>query len=612
MQIESIRAQTDGDFQCLVQDDASPIEWSEKIRALCAEDSRFVFRRNQSRLGVFHNFEEGLRHAPKNAEFVCYCDQDDIWTPRKLERQRAVLSDPQVMLCHTDLEVIDGQGVKLHPSCFLLEGRNVKDYSLPQIILRNSVTGCTLAFRASLLPRLLPFPFQGLQPRFHHDLWTALCATQYGRIVALPEALVRYRQHGRNLLGVESSASNRRSLVEILHHIRPAPVAYLRELEFEWTRRLEWIEELLRRSPVSPRPEARVDALIDWTQRSEGSLHMLRFVAAHLDAKDPIAGIGPSVLLGRLYNGALRARGHLGADLRRVLDRFDPPRDSASTPATTPRLLCGQSWCRYRELKPLTLSVEGKTVCLFAQFDRDGIIEDYVIHHLSALREAGVIVVLVTTASYLASDDIEKIAPHCAAIIERENIGLDFGSWRTAMLVYPQVLGSGTLLFANDSVYGPMSPLRPLLDRMAATDCDFWGITESLQIRSHHQSYFLGFHRRCLRSQVFGDYCNDIALLSDKGQIIQQYEVGMKERLTAGGLRGAVLVPMGARHENPTLHRWREILKAGAPYLKVQLLRENPLCQSVEDWPDIVRAHGYDPALIDRHLRRLTLPGSLR
>ncbi len=338
-QLDSLARQTDGDFQCLVQDDASPPELGEQIAAACSliGDGRFHYRRNPARLGVFHNFERGLYQTPAEASYLCYCDQDDLWQPHKLARQRAVLSDPTVSLCHTDLEVMDESGNTLHPSCFEFENREVTDYSLPQLILRNSVTGCTLAFRATLLPRLLPFPHQGPAPRFHHDHWTALCATQVGRIVPLFEPLVRYRQHGGNVLG--AGAVQRRWPAELGHlrQLLRVPCLHLAGCEPEWTRRAEFIAELLQRAPRSGEPEspdlAQLQALRDWTQRSSGSAYLLRYVLPHLfRPSDPLAEVAFPVVLGKLYNVARRAGASLAQRARRplqraqaILDRFDPP-----------------------------------------------------------------------------------------------------------------------------------------------------------------------------------------------------------------------------------------------------------------------------------------------
>ena len=169
------------------------------------------------------------------------------------------------------------------------------------------------------------------------------------------------------------------------------------------------------------------------------------------------------------------------------------------------RQLGNRLWCGYRELKPLERSLAGQKVCLFAHFDRDGLMEEYVVYHLERLAQAGILTLLVTAAPAVAADQVreKKISPYCAAILHRENLGLDFGSWRTAMLAYPQVLDCSTLLLANDSVYGPIGARRldQVLAQMAATGCDFWGITESLEVRSHYQSYFSGFIKAACAAQ---------------------------------------------------------------------------------------------------------------
>lgn len=303
-QIESIRAQTDPDFQCLIHDDASPPELVDEIRSLVASDPRFRVHRSPSRLGVFHNFEAALAHTPPEAEFICYCDQDDIWDPTKLARQRAVLADPDVALCHSDLEIMDEQRTTLHPSCFEFEARNVQDYDLPQLLFRNSVTGCTAAFRASLLSQILPFPEQDIRPAYHHDLWTALNATLVGRIVALREPLVRYRQHERNVIGAEprdAAASPRKPLLKQLRSLAPELQAYASE----WRLRQGLITELLRRVPNNVRPEARLDQVRAWIQTT-GSLSLWRYVSAHRHEHDSLAAVAPRILWGRLIDVGLQ------------------------------------------------------------------------------------------------------------------------------------------------------------------------------------------------------------------------------------------------------------------------------------------------------------------
>jgi hypothetical protein len=82
---------------------------------------------------------------------------------------------------------------------------------------------------------------------------------------------------------------------------------------------------------------------------------------------------------------------------------------------------------------------------------------------------------------------------------------------------------------------------------------------------------------------------------------IYRYEHGIFERSVEAGLRCVALFPSSDRR-NPTLTRWRSLIEEGFPYVKVGLLRDNPFGADLSDWQDVLRKHGYDPAIAARHL----------
>ena len=90
-QVESLRAQTDERWVCVVSDDASAPEHFERIRAELGDDPRFLLSRSEERLGFYRNFERALALAPAEAELIALCDQDDRWHPDKLAVLRAAL-----------------------------------------------------------------------------------------------------------------------------------------------------------------------------------------------------------------------------------------------------------------------------------------------------------------------------------------------------------------------------------------------------------------------------------------------------------------------------------------------------------------------------------------
>ena len=207
-------------------------------------------------------------------------------------------------------------------------------------------------------------------------------------------------------------------------------------------------------------------------------------------------------------------------------------------------------------------------------------------------------IVLVSTAEALRPDSFARVAPLCAAVLTRLNVGLDFGSWRAALDAYPWLVDAELLVLANDSVYGPLGNLDPLFAAMNEQACDFWGMTEARQPRFHLQSYFLAFKRRCLASDAFRAFFAEVAFLSDKQQVIDEYELTLAGRLAASGLRWAAVAPgveLGWRGINPMHQLWRSTLEGGVPFVEIELLRDNPLHADLRRWEPLLRRRfGYD------------------
>jgi glycosyltransferase involved in cell wall biosynthesis len=208
-QISSLKNQTYKNWKCIVVDDNSNDQKFQNILDVIAGDSRFEVHRNNANMGSFKTFERALTLLPEDVELVCYCDQDDIWIPTKLEIQMAAFEDPKVFLVHTDQSLIDEKSRVFAASCWTLEGRSVLHATTDLLMFRNLITGCTTMFRRDVLKTALPFyPLRPLAKMYHHDMWVAMHACVHGKVIGLKEPLVLYRQHGGNLVGVSSLRRN--------------------------------------------------------------------------------------------------------------------------------------------------------------------------------------------------------------------------------------------------------------------------------------------------------------------------------------------------------------------------------------------------------------------
>lgn len=278
-----------------------------------------------------------------------------------------------------------------------------------------------------------------------------------------------------------------------------------------------------------------------------------------------------------------------------------------------------------------SLDVTGvRRLAIFMHFDAGGAVHGYVRHYLQALRNAGLDIVFVSNAPRLQPEAMAAIAPLCRAVVRRRNVGLDFGAWRDCWLALAGRAGLETLVLANDSVYGPIHPLAPLIARADPTQADVWGATDNWEGRPHLQSYFLVIHARALRHPAFDAFWRGVRPVGSKRWIVNRYEIGLTRALEAAGLRCAALFPYralaeqvaaadpaddhgravaamvrGGRPLNPTHFFWdRLIADAGFPFLKRDLLTRNQQAiPTLSGWRRVIASvSGYDTGLIDRHL----------
>ena len=192
-QVESLRAQTDRRWVCVISDDDSSPARFEQLRAVVAGDERFVVERSERRLGFYRNFERALRMAPREAGLLALCDQDDRWHPDKLEVLRGALGDAQ--LVYSDQRLVDAEGRVLRET--LWQGRRNNHTNLASLLVANTITGAATLFRREVAELALPFPdTPGLQ---FHDHWLGLVALAAGDIAYVDRPLYDYVQHGAGL-----------------------------------------------------------------------------------------------------------------------------------------------------------------------------------------------------------------------------------------------------------------------------------------------------------------------------------------------------------------------------------------------------------------------------
>lgn len=211
-QVDSILPQLGDDDELIISDDGSTDDTLSVLKGI--NDCRIKIVPNNAGIhGVVPNFENALRHA--TGDIVFFSDQDDIWAENKVKVVAKALQNADLVV---------------HDALIMDKDDNVSDvnyYSLrmPHLgfwnnLYKNSFMGSCMAFRASLLPKVLPFPKHILW----HDMWIGLMTSRIGRVKFIDDKLLYYRRHGGNVsaTGERSTFSKRKQLeyrLQMLYYV---------------------------------------------------------------------------------------------------------------------------------------------------------------------------------------------------------------------------------------------------------------------------------------------------------------------------------------------------------------------------------------------------------
>lgn len=185
----------------------------------------------------------------------------------------------------------------------------------------------------------------------------------------------------------------------------------------------------------------------------------------------------------------------------------------------------------------------GKRVAVFAAYDRENKVQQYVLTYLKFLREAAQKIVVVYDNDLPESEKC-KILPYADEVIARAHGEYDFGSYKRG---YQYVCDQGWLaaadefILCNDSCFC-LKSLAPAFAKKAGVDCDFWAATKNHVPKPHLQSFFLVFRKPVFLSAQFRDFLLAVRKQRSIDDIIEQYEIGLSQMLYSCGFKESSVV----------------------------------------------------------------------
>ena len=255
-------------------------------------------------------------------------------------------------------------------------------------------------------------------------------------------------------------------------------------------------------------------------------------------------------------------------------------------------------------------SAEGtppRRICLFAAYDADGLVDDYVVTYLRELSRHADVYYLAD--GVLEPRQLERLADVTAGAWSVPHGGYDFGSFSMLardLVGWDVVDAYDELLLANDSCF----LLRPLDEVFATMDeraCDWWSLQATTMEHDenyfrddspmplaeakerflgqrhlsdvrylHLSSYFLVFRRPVLADRGFRWRLDTVVPQEAKGLVVHKYEIGISRHLTDAGFDFDTWLPdLQAFHPLYSRHVF-DLIGRGFPLAKRNFLGENP------------------------------------
>ena len=200
--LDSLLAQSDGDFTLLIRDDGSTdATWDILVDYLPRFDGRARLLNDRRPSGSAKaNF--ALLLAETTADHILFCDADDVWKPGKVALLRGLLAEAEAahgsaapIYAFTDVTPVNAMLAPIQQSYWEFKKVDpIVARQLNRLVLCPPMLGCASGINLALARLALPMPtaVTGI------DWWALLLACIFGHAVWSSEQTMLYRIHGNN------------------------------------------------------------------------------------------------------------------------------------------------------------------------------------------------------------------------------------------------------------------------------------------------------------------------------------------------------------------------------------------------------------------------------
>jgi len=178
---------------------------------------------------------------------------------------------------------------------------------------------------------------------------------------------------------------------------------------------------------------------------------------------------------------------------------------------------------------------EMSRVAIFAHFDPQGVIDDYVVSYLEEIRKECQTIFFISDGE-IKKDELKKINHLITDSLCKTHGEYDFGSYKKGFFLLKENYRdyfnqSDEIVFLNDSCYC-VGSFAESFAKAAAVKCDAWSVGYDYS-GSHYylQSYFFVLRKSAFTQNYVESFFRNITRQKSKDLIIKNYEMGLSKIL---------------------------------------------------------------------------------
>lgn len=252
-----------------------------------------------------------------------------------------------------------------------------------------------------------------------------------------------------------------------------------------------------------------------------------------------------------------------------------------------------------------------KRICLFAAYDKNNYIHDYVIYYLQELSKFADIYYLAECE--MNESELEKIKPYTIERYAYKHGKYDFGSWQELInkIGYDKLSEYDELILANDSCFAPMFAFEKFFkDIDSDKEWDLLGIHKDYNDKSNEWylvSYFLIMKNNIFTSELFKKFINDIKVCSNGNHDAYIYESTFTKIFIDNGYKAKSYI----KEIYDVYRDWKISIVNGSPFLKTKIFKLDKI--NSYKWEKIVGKNtDYNIDLIKNYIKSSNLENTLK